>query len=180
MKTYTDEQLVANYLKGDEKSLEILIHRYLKPIYSFVYRYVGNGEEAEDITQEVFVKMWRNLKRFNRNKKFKTWIFQIAKNTSFDFLRKKKKISILSLEKYFYLADLNPLPNEISEKESLKEKIQEAIEKLSSETRQILSLYYKEGLTFREITETLGEPLNTIKSRHQRAISKLKKLISDS
>jgi len=174
MKTYTDEQLVANYLKGDEKTLEILIKRYLKLIYSFTFRFVGNSQEAEDITQETFVKVWRNFKKFNQKKKFKTWIFQIAKNTCFDFLRKKKKISTLSLEKYFYLVDLNPLPTEISEKESLKEKIQEAIEKLSSKTREILNLYYNQGLTFREIAQTLNEPINTVKSRHRRAIETLK------
>jgi RNA polymerase sigma factor (sigma-70 family) len=78
------------------------------------------------------------------------------------------------LEKYFYLVDFNPLPNEISEKESLKEKIQEAIEKLSSKTREILSLYYNQGLTFREIAQTLNEPINTVKSRHRRAVETLK------
>jgi len=199
MKTYTDEQLVANYLnpvrsphhrcgsclrqltsngvKGDEKSLEILIKRYLKPIYSFTFRFVGNGQEAEDITQETFVKVWRNLKRFNRNKKFKTWIFQIAKNTSFDFLRKKKKISILSLEEYFYLADSKNLPKEIFEKESIKEKIQKSIEKLSFKTKEVLNLYYTEGLNFREIAEISGESVNTVRSRHRRAILILREIL---
>ena len=84
-----EEQLVRDYLKGDENSLEILIGQYLKPIYSFIYRYVGNASEAEDITQEVFVRVWKNLKKFDQNKKFKTWIFGIAKNASIDWLRKK-------------------------------------------------------------------------------------------
>ncbi len=94
----SDQKLIANYLAGDEKSLEILINRYLRPIYSFVYRHVGNGEVAEDITQEVFVKVWRNLKKFDQNKSFKTWIFTIAKNTSFDFFKKKKAIPFSELE----------------------------------------------------------------------------------
>ena len=175
----SDEQLIADYLAGDEKSLEILIKRYLKPIYSFCFRLVGDRQEAEDLTQEVFVKMWRNLKRFNRNKKFKTWIFTIAKNTCFDFLRKKKKISILSLEKYFYLADFNPLPNEVFEKEGLKKKIQEVIKDLSFKTREVLNLYYNNGLTLKEIAEVLEEPINTVKSRHLRAIVKLKNIFKD-
>ena len=174
MKTYTDEQLVANYLKGDEKSLEILIKRYLKLIYSFTFRFVGDGQEAEDITQETFVKVWRNFKKFNQKKKFKTWIFQIAKNTCFDFLRKKKKFSTSDLERYFYLTDLNILPDEISEKATLKEKIQGATEKLSSKARQILNLYYNQGLTLREIAQTLNESINTVKSRHRRAIEILR------
>ena len=68
MVTESDEQLIFNYLKGDEKSLEILIKKYLKAIYNFVYRYVENSQEAEDITQETFVKAWRNLKKFNPQK----------------------------------------------------------------------------------------------------------------
>ncbi len=63
MKNISDEQLIADYLKGEENSLEILIRRHLKTIYNFAYRYVGNVQEAEDITQETFVKAWRNLKR---------------------------------------------------------------------------------------------------------------------
>ena len=88
----SDEQLVWDYLKSDEKSLELLIRRYLKPIYSFVYRYVGKAHDADDVTQDVFVKVWRNLKKFDREKSFKTWIFAIAKNTAFDHLKKKKAI----------------------------------------------------------------------------------------
>jgi RNA polymerase sigma-70 factor (ECF subfamily) len=178
MKNFADEKLIDNYLKGDEKSLEILIQRYLKPIYSFVYRYVGD-EEAEDLTQEVFLKMWRNLKNFKREKNFKTWLFTIARNTCFDFLRKKKKLSTLDLKNCFYLTDSNALPDEIFDGKILKEKIGEALEKLSFKARKVLNLYYNEGLTFREIAEISGEPINTIKSRYQRAISKLKKLISD-
>ena len=85
------EQLIANYLKGDQESLEILVRQYLKVIYSFVFRYVGNAEDAEDITQEVFVRVWRNLKRFNQEQSFKTWLFAIAKNAALDFLKKKKR-----------------------------------------------------------------------------------------
>ncbi len=88
----SDENLVTDYLKGDKKALEILIGRYLKPIYNFLYRYTGDVAEAEDITQEAFVRAWKNIRKFDRNKKFKTWIFGIAKNAAIDFLRKKKPI----------------------------------------------------------------------------------------
>jgi RNA polymerase sigma-70 factor (ECF subfamily) len=177
MKVYTDKQLIINYLKGDEKALEILIKRYLKSIYSFAFRFVGNGQEAEDITQEVFIKMWRNLKKFKKNGRFKNWLFTIAKNACFDFLREKKKISILSLEDYFYLVDSKNLPKEIFEKESLKEKIQKLLERLSFKTKEVLNLYYAGGLTFREIAEISGESINTVKSRHKRALAKLREIL---
>ncbi len=181
---YSDQQLVASYLKGNEHSLEVLIKRYLKPIYSFVFRYTGNSQDAEDITQEVFVKAWRNLKKFNQNRSFKTWIFSIAKNTCIDFLKKKKTIpfsqfenekreNILSEE----LFDKSPLPDEIFEKKDLVEILNKALESLPIKYRLVLFLRYNDHFTFKEIAEILGESINTIKSRHQRAIQLLKKIL---
>jgi RNA polymerase sigma-70 factor (ECF subfamily) len=192
---YSDQKLVDDYLKGNKKSFEILVQRYLKRIYSFVFRYVGNAEEAEDITQEVFVKTWRNLKKFNprrsrfatlrgrQNKSFKTWIFTIAKNTSFDFLKKKKAIpfsefSARSETSPFWggendfaetLADPSPLPDKLLEQASIGEILNVAINQLAPKYRMVLFLRYNDHFTFREIAETLGEPLNTVKSRHRRA-----------
>jgi len=182
---YSDEKLISDYLAGDEKSLEILIKRYLKPIYSFVYRYADAGQDSEDIAQEVFVKVWRNLKKFNQNKKFKTWIFSIAKNTAIDFLKKKKTIPFSEFENEKgenmfteTLADLSPLPNEILERAEMARILNSAMEKLSLEYRVVLFLRYNDHFNFREIAESLAESLNTIKSRHRRALIQLKKLLS--
>ena len=195
----SDQKLVADHLKGDEKALEILIHRYLKPIFSFVYKYVGNSQDAEDITQDVFVRVWRNLKKFDKNKKFKTWIFTIAKNTCIDFFRKRKTIpfsnfsacgarlpdgqgSALGGENIFIetLADPSPLPDEISELAGFKDIISRTMKKLALKYQTILLLYYGNNFTFREIAESTGESLNTIKSRHRRALIMLRKLLSES
>lgn len=187
MKAYTDEQLVTNYLKGDEKALEILIKRYLKPIYSFVFRLVGNNQEAEDITQEAFVKAWRNLKKFDSKKKFKTWIFHITKNTSFDFLKKKKTIPFSEFENeegentlVETLADPSPLPNKLLKQTSIGEMLNAAMNQLTPKYRLVLFLRYNDYFTFREIAEVLREPLNTIKSRYRRALIMLRKSLSDS
>jgi RNA polymerase sigma-70 factor (ECF subfamily) len=175
----SDEQLVSNYLKGDKKSLEILILRYLKPIYSFVYQYVRNTTDAEDLTQEIFVKIWKNLKRFKKEKKFKTWLFVIAKNACFDFLRKKEKDSVLNLESISQLIDSSSSPDEFLEKKFLKEKIKKIIKKLPEKTKEVLNLYYYQGFTFKEIAKIFNESINTIKSRHLRAIATLKKLLEE-
>ncbi len=214
----SDQKLIVDYLKGDEKSLEILIHRYLKPIYGFVYRYVGSKQQAQDITQEVFVKAWRNLKKFDpqrsrfailrgwQNKSpaphrtclprtklalvrgsgagFKTWIFSIAKNTAIDFLRAKKEIVFSELdapdgENTFAdnIVDSSPLPPELIEREDIKQALAGAMEKISPSYRPVLYLRYNDHFTFREIAEILEEPLDTIKSRHRRALIKLKRLL---
>jgi len=192
MKTYTDEQLVTNYLKGDEESLGILIKRYLKPIYSFVYRYVGDEQEAEDIVQDVFLKVWRNLKKFDQKKKFKTWIFSIAKNASVDFLRKsrsasggKRTIPFSDFENEKgenifaeTLADKNPLPDELFKRAGIAEIISAAINQLAPKYRMVLSARYHSQSTFREIAENLNEPLNTVKSRYRRALIMLRKLLT--
>jgi len=167
MKNKDDAQLVNRYFKGDEKSLEILIKKYLKPIYGFVYKYIGNVQEAEDITQEVFVKMWRYLKKYDENKSFKTWIFSIAKNTCIDWLRKKKTIPLSEIEA--------GESDNFFERVSISQLLESATEKLLPKYRTVLSLYYNDNLNFREIAERLEESSNTVKSRHRRALIMLKK-----
>lgn len=197
MLTDSDIQLINDYIKGNEKSLEILICRYLKPIYSFVYHYIGNREEAEDITQEVFVKVWRNLKKFDpqrRQKKklapnrtcsgsgFKTWVFAIAKNTAIDFLKKSRKsIPFSAFENAKgenalseTLVDPAPLPDRILERADIAQRLNSAIQQMSKKYRIVLFLRYNDNFNFREISESLKEPLNTIKSRHRRALIVLK------
>jgi RNA polymerase sigma-70 factor (ECF subfamily) len=176
MKT-SDQELIQLYLKGREDALELLIRKYLKPIYGYVFRFVQNQQDAEDLTQEIFLKMWRNLKKFKKGNSFKSWLFKIAKNTCFDFLRKKKRDLALNLENLDILADFAPSLIEEVEKENWAEKIKKEIEKLPLKMQKVLDLYYNFGLNFKEISEVLGEPVNTIKSRHRRAIYRLKKSI---
>ncbi len=177
MSFVSDEELIMQYLSGDEKSLELLIARYLKPIYSFVYRYVDNSDAAEDITQEAFVKMWKNLKKFKGDKKFSTWLFAIAKNASIDWLRKKKTLPFSDFENET-LADSGSLPDELFERIGLSEILDKALKQLSPAYRSVLFLYYNDHLNFREIAEKFGESINTVKSRHRRALVLLKEIIS--
>ncbi len=180
-----DKKLIIEYLKGDEKSLELLIQQYLRPIYNFVYRYTGNVNEAEDITQEVFVRIWRNIKKFDLKKSFKTWIFSIAKNASIDFLRKKKSIPFSVFENgegknmlLETLFDTNLLPGELSERADMARTVNLAISELSPKYRAVLSLRHNNDFTFKEIAELLEERLNTVKSRYRRALIFLKKILS--
>lgn len=181
---HRDEDLVRSYLGGEENALRLLIDRYLKSLYNFVYQYVGNADEAEDVVQEVFVKVWKNLKKFDRSRSFKTWIFTIAKNSALDVLKKKKTIPFAAFEDeqghnalVANLTDESLLPNELLERADIAGVLQKTVEKLPSADRVILFLYYHDGFNFREIAEALEEPLDTIKSRHRRALLRLKKLL---
>lgn len=168
MKTFTDEQLISDYLKkGDEESLEILIKRYLKPIYSFAFRFSEDRQAAEDIAQEVFIKTWRHLKKFDRKRKFKTWIFAIAKNTCFDWQKKKKTLPLFFAEN---VRESSPVINE---------SLDRILVKLSPKYRLVLFLRYNDHFTFREIAESLEESIDTVKTRHRRAIAILRKLLKE-
>ncbi len=184
MKELSDNEIVEKYLKGDQEALEVLIKRYLKPIYSFVYKNVGDSAATEDITQEVFVKMWKNLKKFKRGSSFKSWIFTIAKNTAIDFLRKKRTVPFSNFANenggnsiMDALADREPSPLEVLEQKNTAAIIAKAVNKLLPKYRAVISLRHNSQLTFSEIANRLGEPLNTIKSRYRRGLLTLKKLI---
>jgi RNA polymerase sigma-70 factor, ECF subfamily len=184
MDNYTDEQLIKEYLAGDEKALESLVAHYLNGIYNFSFRLSRDASQAEDITQEVFIKVWKNLKKFDREKSFKAWIFRIARNTAIDYLRRKKIFVFSDLENdesensiINNIPDPMPLPDKIFDRQNLKEELDIAIKKLPSIYQTIVILHGLEELSFQEISEVLSEPLNTVKSRYLRALSKLRSIM---
>jgi len=173
----SDEQLVSSYLNGEEYPLEVLISKYARHIFNFIYQYVRNFQNSQDLTQDVFVKAWKNLKKFDLNKSFKVWLFQIARNTSIDFLRKKKEIPFSDLENEdgeLEFEDSRQNLEDILEKRETREKIKELFETLPAKFKSVLLMYYQAELNFREIAEITGEPVDTIKSRHRRALLTIK------
>ena len=187
MNQSSDKELILEYLDGKNESLNVLIRRYLKPIYNFVYTYVRSEQESEDITQEVFLKVWKNIRKFKRDKNFKTWIYKIAKNTSIDFLKKKKNILFSDIDKekeneddllfVETIADEECLPDEIYLKKELEINIQNILDEIPIKYKEIMELYYINEFNFREISEILNEPINTVKSKHRRGLFILKNKI---
>lgn len=182
----TDEELIAAFADGgDEAAFSTLVERHLKTVYSFVVRFVGNEQEAEDIVQETFLKAWKNARQYRAEaSKFKTWVLRIARNSAIDHLRKRKHIAFSEFENAEgqnvlaeTVADPNELPDELFARKEEVSELQAAMERLSPEAREILLLHYTNGLTFLEIGELLGQPQNTVKSRHHRAILSLKKAL---
>lgn len=175
-------QLVAKYLSGDESALEKLVHMHLSSLYSFVFSIVREKEMAEDIVQETFIKAWKHLARFDQNQKFKTWLYAIAKNTAFDFLKKKKAIPFSTLtqesETWFenYPDNSPEILEELSRKETA-EQLNQALGQIPELYRALLILVYREDFDLKEAALILGKPYSTIKSRHQRGIQKLTEIM---
>ncbi len=180
----TDDELVAAYEGGDEGAFAALTERYLPAVYAFAFRLVGGKEAAEDVAQETFVKAWKNLKRFKKGAKMKTWLFSIARNTAIDDLRKKRPKLFGELGGNDDRSEFEQrLPDdapdaEIRFDESIAtEALEEALAKLAPMYREIILLHYHESLTLQEVAETLGIPVNTVKSRDRRALAALRKLL---
>lgn len=181
----SDEQLVWLYIKRkDEHALEDLIKQYLPLIYAFVRNYTGNRDNAADITQEVFVKVWQNLKRFDRSKSFRAWIFTIAKHTAIDWLKKRNALPFSAIrdegrDKDFInsLADKTPSIAEQLMLQETSKKLAFALARLPGTYNTVVNLRINDDLNFREIAERLNKPLNTVKSQYRRGISLLKKIL---
>lgn len=182
----TDIQLMADYLNKDENALKILIARYLKPVYVFVYTIVKNTQDSEDITQEAFVKMWKNIKKYDKEQVFKTWLFAIAKNTALDYLRKKKSFVFSDFEgqeenNIFanMFIDPSPLPDEVFTLKEDKNFLSGLLNQIAAAYKEVLLLRYNGQYTFAEIGQILGKPLDTVRSQHRRALMSLRKILSD-
>ncbi len=178
-----DSQLAQDYIDGDSKSLTVLIEKYVDPIYNFAYRITQDSEMASDITQETFIKVWKNIKKYNTDKSFKTWIYSIAKNTTTDWLRKRKNIHFSDLDYGEFsvennIPDSGLLPDEVVILSENKSVIQKLVSSLPPLDQTIISLRYTEEMSFKEIAEVMGSRENTVKSWHRRAIIKLKSLLS--
>ena len=106
--TQSDSDVVAAYLAGDRRAFDVLVDRYQRRLLNFVYRTIGDRERAEDLVQEVFIRVHRHLHRFDQSKKFSTWIYTIARRTAADHARSEKTFSMRFVRGYFNQEDIEP------------------------------------------------------------------------
>jgi len=174
--------------KGDEKAYAELMQRYKKPVYHMILKMVRNVDDAEDLTIEAFAKAFRNLKKFNPEYTFSTWLFRIATNNCIDFIR-KKKLDTMSINNPFKeegaesvdmdIKDFNLDPQEEAIKSQKVEIIQNIVTKLPPKYQTLVKLRYFEELSYEEIAEEIEAPLGTVKAQLHRARELLYDLIKN-
>jgi RNA polymerase sigma-70 factor, ECF subfamily len=182
----TDPDLIALARKGSEKAYRELLGRYQRPVFSLVYRMVRDREQAEDIAQETFVKVFNHLGSYNPKYKFSSWIFKIASNLAIDHLRKKEPETI-SLDgsrnavtdeqmeaTRITVASRDENPEEFLEARELGAEIEQAIGQLRAEYRTAILLRHVEGRPYEEIAEIMDVPLGTVKTYIHRARTELR------
>lgn len=177
----TDEKLVQDFIAGDQQALEVLVEKYLKPIYNFTYQLTQDRDAAEDITQDVFVKCWKNISSFDGEKKFSTWLYAIAKNTALDWLKKKKAVPFAFFERIDGSNMLEHIEDEasFSADEILnlidaRKDLSELLASLPFQAQTILLLCHMQGFSLVEIAQIMGQSVNTVKSQYRRAIIRLR------
>ncbi|HRZ30511.1 MAG TPA: sigma-70 family RNA polymerase sigma factor, partial [Candidatus Paceibacterota bacterium] len=145
-------------LEPTDLDIEKIVKDYIGLVYSFVFRFIGGGEEASDVTQEVFIKVWRNIGRYNPDQSLKTWILAIARNTAIDWLRKRKPLLFSQLDKRGEeegslldfgdnLVDEQFLPDEIFARKELRQELDKAINLLPLNQREVVLFRLDDDLT---------------------------------
>ena len=173
-----DQELMELIKNENLDAFNELYSRYGRLVFNLAYKWTRSINEAEEVTQEVFEKIWVRRNTYVMKKsKVSSWIYKICQNTVFDFLRRKKKTSYLDESQLDFLVDDNiNLENEI-EIHAIRQLLKNAIADLPKEQQEIIKLMYFEGKTQKEIAASLNIPLGTVKSRVKLAMTKLRRKI---
>lgn len=181
----TDAELVAEALRGAQEAFREIVVRFERPVYSLIVRMVQDPGTAEDLAQEVFIKAFRRLDTYDPVRKFSSWLFKIAHNTSIDHLRRHAPETV-PLERSAdrdedqrgglaaVLSDESTeSPSAAAERKDMARSLERAIARLRPDYREVVTLFYLEGASYQEICEVTGLPLGTVKTNLHRARKEL-------
>lgn len=181
----TDLELVNSAISGKEDSFEELVRRYQRPITGYVFRMLGNYDSALDVTQEVFIKVYNSLTKYNAEYKFSTWLYRIAHNAAIDYLRRNSQFS-QSLETenadgtyQLQLESSAPSPEKERERSEWRVEINNVVKCLPTTYRELIVLRHSQDLSYDEIADVTGLPLGTVKNRLFRAREMMRDMFID-
>ncbi|MDW7679414.1 MAG: sigma-70 family RNA polymerase sigma factor [bacterium] len=184
----TDQELVTRIIQGDDAQFNTLVWRWEKPIFNFALRYLGDKEQAQEISQKTFIRVYKNIRKLREAQRFSPWIYQIAANLCKDEIKKltnRDFISIDSLQENSenghlmpneLIENINHQPDAAFNQKQIGQIIQQALQQIPEEQRVVIIMKEYQGLKFKEIAEALGEPLNTVKSRMYYGLNGLRKI----
>jgi RNA polymerase sigma-70 factor (ECF subfamily) len=178
---------VEEFLSGELSAFEFLFDKYREKVYRIAYRFVRNKEDALEIAQDVFLRVYTNLRKFKTDSKFFTWLYRIAVNRSIDFTRSRKGKPIQQIDPI--ILDAQPRaspgrhepkdPSARAEAKELDEKLAEAVSTLSEKHRTVFLLHAVENLSYKEIAAVMGSSIGTVMSRLFYARKKLQETLGN-
>ncbi len=182
----TDENLMAGYLDGDVRAFEQLLARHRRGVYAFILRFTHNRDTADELLQDVFLKVVDKAETFQNRSKFTTWLYTITRNLCIDHLRRMRHRKTSSLDQPLAkgegegmtlldkIGSNEPAPDSSAHSRRLGQLIAVALENLSPEQREVFVLREQAGLAFDEIASVVNAPVNTVKSRMRYALQNLR------
>jgi RNA polymerase sigma-70 factor (ECF subfamily) len=177
-----EAQLISRCQQGDQEALKEIFNQYHQKLYRIAYGVVRHREEALDIVQEVFIKLFRSIQQFKGKSRFYTYLYRMTMNTAIDHTRKMKKVPSLSMdeEEGFQLSDdADRRPDRILDHKELETRVKWAMDQLSPDQKAVLIFREVEGLSYQEIAEATGCSIGTVMSRLHYGRKKVQELLKD-
>ena len=177
--TRTDNELAVAVREGKPDLYAEIIERYQGKLFAYLYRMIGNRDEAEDLLQDVFIKAYKNLNSFDVDRKFSSWIYRIAHNEAVNYIKRK------SLKRFISWEDISSTRDKLESSSSeegaddawarkeIRQEVSEALKKLPAKYKEVLLLRFFSDKSYEEISEILGRPVNTVGTLINRAKKKL-------
>ena len=180
-----DDVMIRKAAAQDAAAFEQLMLLHQKPVYNICWRMAGNAEDALDLSQEVFLKLWRTLAQYQFDAAFSTWLYRMTQNVCIDFLRRRRRQQTVPLtfedadgeEQTYAVPDVQPLPEEQVELKLTRETLAAAMAQLLPEHRAVLQLRVVNEMSYEQIADVLDIQIGTVKSRLSRARNQLKKIL---
>ena len=187
LRALDDSGVVTAFLGGEERAFQELVERYQTRLLNFIYRTIGDRERAEDLVQEVFIRVYRHLHRFDRSKKFSTWAYTIASNLAKNELRNRSRNPLVLFQaitknwqdedRPLQFEDETTRPDDLYRKRHLRQLVEQATAQLPEHHREVFVLRELEGKSYEEIAEITSCNLGTVKSRLNRARTSFAEII---
>ncbi len=181
----TDQELIDLYINGDEKAFELLLNRHRDKIFTSIYLFVKDQELAEDIFQDVFIKIIKSLNKgkYNHQGKFLQWAMRISYNMCVDHFRKSKRRTKISPTETFDIFDILQTKEENMEQKIIKsqvhKKLRKVVDRLPDEQREVVILRHYADMSFKEISELTKVSINTALGRMRYALINMRKTIEE-
>jgi RNA polymerase sigma-70 factor (ECF subfamily) len=191
--SYSDEELLARFCRGQTEAFGVLLRRYERELYGYLRRYLGDGDLAEDVFQNTFLQLYVKSGQYEIGRPVRPWLYTIATHQAIDALRRNGRHQAASLSQnqrelpdgevrslLELLETRGPGPLESAQGEERRERVRASVDQLPDFLRQVVILAYYQGLKYREIADILDIPVGTVKSRLHAALMKLQEAWADS
>ena len=180
MQNYTDDELIELFGNADKKhyAYNLLVRKHQEKIYYFVRRMVVDHDDADDVVQNVFIKVWNNLDSFRADSKFFTWLYRIAVNESLSFLKSKRLRSYLSLSSPEAMMVKALHDDTYFDGPEIQRRLSEAIIRLPKKQQLVFNMRYYDDLSYDEISEIVGTSVGALKASYHFAVKKIEEFVT--